>query len=303
MSVAECLRTVCAIAQMPNLSPSRLALAFAIGRETGLSLAELPRLTDAELIPRLSLSSSQTRAFRAEMQAPLDRFQVLADRGIRVSTSLDIESTGWSSILPSTPWLFYGGDLALLEMPTLGFSGSRDATDAALELTRSITTEAVQQGMTVVSGGARGVDMAAHTAALGAGGTTVVLVPQGLDTWWAPAPLADPLVLDRVLVMSMDLPWSPWATVSAMQRNHAIADLSEVIIIPQAGTTGGSYSTGLYALAKKRDLWVADLGSSAPGNKLLLQRGAKPIPVVNGVPDIAFMRAPKPADPAQQSLF
>ena len=260
-------------------------------------------MTDAEIGRRLRWSPEQIRAFREQVQAPMGRLEQCARRGIRVSTQLDAELPGWAAKLHSTPWLFYRGDLAMLESGAIGFSGSRDATEIAIGLTRAIVKEAIRQGMTVVSGGARGIDMTAHAAALEAGGATVVLIPQGLETWRAPTLLADPDAQDRTLIVSYDMPWAPWTTVSAMQRNRAIVDLSDVMTIPLARTSGGSHSTGMYALGQKRDLWVADLGDDAPGNQLLLQRGARHLPLVDGAPDIDQMRAPQQAAPTQQSLF
>ena len=303
MSTAEALRTVCAIQQTPGFAPSSTALALAVGRELGTSLDGLRTATDADLVRMFGWSGIQLRAFHAHLTAPLGRFERFVARGIRVSTRLDSDLPGWCDRLPSTPWFYYLGDIAVLDTPSIGFSGSRDAGEEALRITRTVASESVAHGMTVISGGARGVDMAAHTVALDAGGCTVVLVPQGLDTWNPPYPLVDSRVDDRVLVLSEDLPWAGWTTPSAMQRNRAIVDLSELIVIPQAGTGGGSASTGKYALGRKRDLWVADLGDEAPGNQALLRRGASPLPWIEDVPDIALMRAPTAVTPAQQSLF
>ncbi len=303
MNPADSLRIVSALAQVPGVRPSGLALAFAIGRELGMGIDALTRMPESDVCRHLGWDASQARSFREFLEQPLDRFEVLASRGIRVTTQLDALQSGWSARLPSTPWLFFRGDLDLLNQPAIGFSGSRDAIDEAIDMSRRIAIEAINHGMSVVSGGARGVDLSAHAAALDAGGTTVVIVPQGLDTWWAPPSLADPANRGRLLVVSADLPWAPWTTVSAMQRNRAIVDLSDVMTIPQAGITGGSHSTGMFALRQQRDLWVADLGDAAPGNQLLLKRGAQPIPMMDGMPDIARMRAPRPTAPAQQPLF
>lgn len=303
MSTAEDLRTVCALQQTPGFTPSSAALALAIAQEMGLSLDGLLVSSDADLVRLFGWTVPQLRAFRARFDAPIARFERFAARGLRVSTRLDSDRPVWCDRLAATPWFFYYGNIALLDMPSIGFSGSRDACEDALDITRIVATEAVSQGMAVISGGARGVDMAAHSAALEAGGCTVVLVPQGLDTWSAPDALADPSMRDRVLVVSEDLPWAGWTTPSAMQRNRAIVDLSDVIVIPQAGTTGGSASTGRYAISRKRALWVADLGDVAPGNQVLLRKGANFLPWNGDVPDIEVMVSPQVAAPAQQSLL
>lgn len=193
--------------------------------------------------------------------------------GLRVVTDLDDDAPTWLRKLPAVPWVFYRGDLAIMDRKTIGFSGQRSAGEQSLAITSALGSEAVELGYTVVSGGARGIDMAAHTSALEAGGATAVILPQGLLTWRAPQGLAG----SRVLAMSEDIPWDGWATESAMRRNRMIVDLSHIFTVPQSGTSGGSHSTGMYALRQGRVTYVPDLGPCFPGNHKLLSHGATPL--------------------------
>lgn len=299
MTAAEALRTACAIAQVPGYSPSCTAKGMLA--LWGKSLSDVPCLNDAILQQSFGWNASQIESFHAKCDEPIHRYQRHVDRGIHVSTLLDEEPGDWQDHLTNVPIMFCRGDLAILKQPSIGFSGSRDATEQALEVTRKVAMAAAESGMTVISGGARGVDMAAHSAALTIGGTTIVLIPQGIDGWWTLPAFLDHM--DRVLVVSFDLPWAEWTTPSAMQRNRAIVDLSKVMAIPQAGTSGGSHKTGLYALSRDRNLWVADFGIDYPGNQLLIQRGARPLPWNEGSPDLELMRQAPARKPIQQSLF
>lgn len=299
MNAAESLRVASAIAGMPDYSPTSVAKGMLACWDS--SLTDLPYLSNGRLQQSFGWNAAEVGAFRAGCDAPIAQYEQLASRGIRVSTLLDDAVPPWQERLPGTPIAFYRGDLAILEQPAVGFSGTRETTETSISATTAIASGAVGYGMCVVSGGARGVDMAAHTAALEAGGSTVVLVPQGLATWSLPSAWRSHA--DRLLVMNFDQPWAEWHTPGAMLRNRVIVDLAELITIPHAGTSGGSQSTGLYALRRNRDLWVADLGDDYPGNQLLLHRGARPIPWVDGVLDIAQMRQVEASRPTQQTLF
>lgn len=299
MTAAESLRVACAVARLPAYSPSVVAkgmLSF-----WGKLLAELPVLNNGILQQAFGWNSAEVAGFRAGCGESIDRYAQLVNRGIRVSTLMDSESSRWQERLTGVPMMFHRGDLTILAQTSIGFSGSRDATEAAIGVTRAIARAAADEGLVSMSGGARGVDMAAHTAALEAGGSTVVLVPQGLETWRLPPEWISHA--DRLLVVSFDHPWADWTTPSAMLRNRAIVDLSDTTVIPQAGTSGGSHGTGLYALRREKTLCVADLGDDYPGNQLLLQRGARPIPWIDGVPDLDTMLKSPTRKPSQQSLF
>ncbi len=280
-------------------------------REWKLTLQTL-KLIDVSWSDLLAMSASDAwkwigwdaARFR-EWTSALDiarlRLAGTANSGIRVVSEMDDNAPQWLRALPSVPWIFYRGDLSVLDRKTIGFSGQRDAGEEALEITRALASEAASKGFTVVSGGARGIDLAAHTAVLDAGGSTAVILPQGLVTWRVPYGLANP----NMLAISEDLPWEDWTTESAMRRNRLIVDLSQVFTVPQSGTSGGSHSTGMFALRQGRVVYVPDLGANYPGNQKLLQHGARPLALSDGRYDLEQMLADSTPEPghSQASLF
>src|SRR5205807_478401 len=78
------------------------------------------------------------------------------------------------------PVLFIAGSPSLLGQRGVGFCGARDASEEALRCTELLAKDMARQGLLVVSGHANGVDEAAHRAALTVGGTTALVLPEGI---------------------------------------------------------------------------------------------------------------------------
>lgn len=175
------------------------------------------------------------------------------------------------------PTLHVMGNLALLDAPGIGFCGSRKASDKGLETAIDCAEQAAQAGLTVVSGNAAGVDFAAHHAALKADGTTILVLPEGIDHFRIRKDLREVWDWDRVLVVSQFEPAAVWRTDRAMQRNGIIIALSRAMIVIEAGPTGGTLNAGLSTLAAGKPLFVAiyeQMEAQAPGNARLLDKGA-----------------------------
>jgi predicted Rossmann fold nucleotide-binding protein DprA/Smf involved in DNA uptake len=181
------------------------------------------------------------------------------------------------------PWLFFIGDSALLSAPTVGIGGSRDASEIALYTTRQVAGALARNGKTIVSGGARGVDTAAHEAAIHEQGRTVIVLAQGIATWPVSTPLADAIGGGTATVVSEFLPYAPWSGYRAMQRNHTVLALCDSFFIPQSGLRGGTFEAGLAALKMNKPTFVATyLGENNglyEGNQALIQRGARSLPI------------------------
>ena len=79
------------------------------------------------------------------------------------------------------PVLYAVGNLDLLELDGFGICGSRDASGVALEWAFDFGRQVAEGGGTLVSGYARGIDRQAHKGALEAGGSTIAVLPEGID--------------------------------------------------------------------------------------------------------------------------
>lgn len=266
-----------------------------------VSWADLLGVSVGDAWKWLGWDAARYREWTSALDSARSHLSLRMQNEISVVSELDADAPGWLRKMPAVPWVFYRGDLAILDRVTIGFSGQRDAGSESLAITADLGREAAGLGYTVVSGGARGIDMAAHVSVLQAGGATAIILPQGLGTWRVPDSLAKP----GVLAMSEDLPWDGWTTESAMRRNRMIVDLSRIFTVPQSGTSGGSHSTGMYALRQGRVTFVPDLGPRFPGNQKLLSHGATPLVTTNGRFDLEHMLAASTpvAQPSQSSLF
>ena len=108
---------------------------------------------------------------------------------------------------------------------------------------------ATQQGLTVVSGYARGVDTVTHVSALASGGSTVIVLPEGINHFRVKrGPVADVWSEERVLVVSQFPQGRPWSAGNAMTRNNVIIGLSLALIVVEASEKGGTLAAGTKAL-------------------------------------------------------
>ncbi len=146
-------------------------------------------------------------------------------------------------------FLFYLGNEALLQRPGAGIVGTRQPTREAAALAALSAQIFAREGIPVVSGGARGIDLSAHQAALKADGSTVVIVPEGLHVYDPPPVLRAGLEGGQVLLISEFLPTDGWQTHRAMTRNRTIAACSSLVCVIEPREKGGSMFTAEQALA------------------------------------------------------
>lgn len=169
------------------------------------------------------------------------------------------------------------GNTDLLQKRSVGFSGSRKVSDKGLWITQDCASQLAFNDVCVVSGYANGVDLAAHRAALENGGTTIIVLPEGISTFYIKKELHDVWDWKRVLVVSEFLPLDKWMASRAMRRNQTIIGLSDSMLVVEAGETGGSLDAGMKTMSLGKPLFVpyySSIPDSALGNVQLLNKGA-----------------------------
>jgi DNA processing protein len=184
-----------------------------------------------------------------------------------------------AEIAGAPPLLYYRGNQMLFEEPSVAMCGSRDASPEGLEAAWFAGQTVATAGLTIVSGNARGVDTATHTAALAAGGNTIIVLAEGITGFRMKRALVDagpdP---DRVLVVSQFPPRQRWTVPAAMTRNAVIAGLGLALVVIEAGETGGTLDAGLKGLELGRPVLALGFRSGhRAGNSILLGKGAKPV--------------------------
>jgi DNA processing protein len=144
--------------------------------------------------------------------------------------------------------LYAIGNPSMLDAPLVSIVGTRDATAYGLRITRIIAGALARAGVSIVSGMARGIDAAAHRAALDAGGRTVAVMGTGIDVPYPAGHRALHEVLsERALVISENGRGARAHKGSFPKRNRIIAALSEVTIVIEAGAVSGALNTADWA--------------------------------------------------------
>lgn len=178
------------------------------------------------------------------------------------------------------PLLMVLGNHELLNKPSVGFCGSRKASEKGLATAWDCADQLAREGVNIVSGYAAGVDMAAHSAALECGGTTTLVLCEGILHFKIKKEMKELWDWERIAVVSEFLPGVPWNVRNAMQRNKTIAALSKAMILMEARTTGGSIEAGRETLKMGVPLFAPvyeGMPESATGNQELLGHGARPM--------------------------
>jgi DNA processing protein len=181
--------------------------------------------------------------------------------------------------LPDRPYLLFAiGNLELLTAPGIGVVGTRTPTAYGRRTAIELAGELARAGLSIVSGMARGIDSAAHAAALDAGGTTVGVLGQGIDRVYPPENEAlFARVRERGLLLTELAPGEEPNAGNFPRRNRLIAALSLGVLVVEMGEKSGAQHTVSYALEQGKDVFAVPgpIGSpQSAGTNQLLKEGA-----------------------------
>ena len=173
------------------------------------------------------------------------------------------------------------GNVDLLDMKAIGICGSRNASVDALKYARGFGSEAARRNLVVVSGYARGVDREAHKGALESGGSTIAVLPEGINHFRLNRELKPYARLEEnFLAVSMFPSEASWQAWRAMERNKLIVGLSSDMFVVEAKDTGGTINAAMECVRQGKRLWAIAYSQSNPGragNRLLIQEAAIPL--------------------------
>jgi DNA processing protein len=186
-----------------------------------------------------------------ELPAP-EEILAFRESGIRLVCPGDPEWPGQLADLgddqPYALWLRGSADLRFNCLRSVAIVGSRAATAYGSYVAAEFAASVAARGLAVVSGGAFGVDAAAHRGALGADGVTVAVLACGVDTPYpaAHAELFDAIAAQGVIVSE----WPPGRHVTRLRflvRNRVIAALATGTLVVEAGQRSGAVNTARHA--------------------------------------------------------
>ncbi len=181
--------------------------------------------------------------------------------------------------LPDAPPLLWAlGDVALLNQPAVAMVGARNASSLGIRMARRLATGLCEAGFTVVSGLARGVDAAAHEAALEVGGGTVAVMAGGIDVLYPAenASLARDIAARGCRVSEHPPGLEPQARHFPL-RNRIVAGLSRAVVVVEAAAKSGSLITARAALDYGREVMAVPghpFDARASGCNMLIRDGA-----------------------------
>jgi DNA processing protein len=226
-------------------------------------------------LPQDALERLLTLRQRLDPPAELEKVHAA---GVRV---LCWESEDYPPLLRAIPQpppvLYQRGELAPADEWAIAVVGTRQPTTYGKEVARQMAQGLAQNGVTVVSGLALGIDGVAHRAALEAGGRTLAVLAHGLDTLYPPEhrDLAARITQAGALLSDYPLGTRPEAN-NFPPRNRIISGLTRGTLVVEAGEGSGALITLRFALEQGRETFAVPGNITSPrsaGTNLALQMG------------------------------
>ena len=284
--VPEAVRDLLTLSLVPGIGPrltaallERFGTAAAALRASIAELSGIPYIT-----PRLAESIQQALQ-RCDTAAELERVE---KHGVHLIALGSPEYPPSLATISDPPYLLYvRGALTAADANAVALVGSRHCTDYGRRVASRLATGLVRAGVTVISGLARGIDGAAHRAALEAGGRTLAVLAGGLSRIYPPehADLAREIEASGALLTESKMEQEPLAGLFPV-RNRIISGLSKVVVLIEAAEKSGALITAHHAADQGRTV-MAVPGSvesaSSGGVHDLIRKGAV---LCRGVEDI-----------------
>ncbi|MFQ6115393.1 MAG: DNA-processing protein DprA [bacterium] len=224
-------------------------------------------------VPRITVELA-----RQILSVPLDKVEEevysLENEDIELVTKTDDRyPENLKKAFDAPPILFIRGTILPQDENAVAIVGSREASSRGQQIAQSLAGGFVEKGWTVVSGLARGIDTAAHRAALEQGGRTIGVLGSGIRLVHPREniPLAEKMVEQGALVSELH-PNAPPNGRNLMARDRIVSGLAKALIVVEAGEKSGSIDTARKAKKQNRPVFAVDSGS--PGTTQLIQSGA-----------------------------
>src|SRR5947199_7697409 len=194
----------------------------------------------------------------------------------------------WLRAIHDPPDLLYcDGCLGEGDRQAVAIVGSRQATPYGLRVTEALAGELSALGFTIVSGFARGIDAAAHRAALAVGGRTIAVLGCGLDVDYPPGHASlHAEIAGSGAVLTEFAPGTPPRATNFPRRNRIISGLALGVVVVEAAEDSGSLITARLALEQGREVFAVPGPIDVPtsrGPHGLLKQGAKLVETVDDI--------------------
>ena len=275
--------------------------------------APVDALQAAGLSPKLAARVAQVRA-GVDLSKILSRMMA---QGIEILTWDDtLYPPRLKEIDQPPPVLYVRGALTTEDSWAVAVVGTRRVSPYGRQVAEELASFLATNGVTVISGLARGVDAIAHQSALKAGGRTIAVMGCGVDRIYPPehTQLAEKLIAHGALISDY-APGTPPDASNFPPRNRIISGLSMATVVVEAGETSGALITAQFAIDQGREVFAVPGNILAPqskGTNKLIAQGAHPLLSVRDLLDVLnltrvaeqrFVRKALPTDETEAKLM
>lgn len=175
--------------------------------------------------------------------------------------------------------IFAKGDISLLNSKSIAIVGSREPSKYGIYVAEKFSKELSKEGITIVSGLARGIDTFAHVGALSSFGKTIAVLGSGIDVVY-PKENAKYYreISEKGLIISEYIVGTAPESKNFPQRNRIISGLSDGVLVVEARKNSGTMITTDFALEQGKELYVIPgniTSNLSAGTNNLIKEGAK----------------------------
>ena len=237
----------------------------------------------------LSGSVAQTIASGCTFDDAVDQQQKMLESGARLVPFSDPSYPQRLKEIFDPPIALFirGSRVELLQSIPLGVVGTRRPTPYGTAATERLSADLAHAGLTIVSGMARGIDTAAHRAALDIGGDTIAVLGCGVDLVYpAENRKLSAEIAEKGLVVSEFPMGSPAYPQNFPIRNRIISGMSVGVLVVEGAQYSGSAITAKMALEQQREVFAVPgsiMSKMSWGPNLLIKQGAKLVQEWNDV--------------------
>ncbi len=274
------VRQLMKLNQIPGIGNRRLRLLMQYFKNPeSIFHAGLHDLIAVPLIDAGTAKSICSAKEDPQLDASVDRHLAVLDGiGGRVITYWDNEYPAELKNIYDPPAILYLlGTLSDRDVDAIAIVGTRSPSIYGKAIAEKITGELADTGITVISGLARGIDSAAHTAAVQRGGRTIAVTGSGLDVVYPPenARLAEQIARNGAVLTEYEPGTKPDAQ-NFPRRNRIISGMSLGTVVVESSESGGAMITATYALDQNREVFAVPGNINekrSDGTNKLIQRG------------------------------
>lgn len=229
-----------------------------------------------------------------QVRSQVDLERIMANiekKQVKVLTWEDLEyPRRLKEISQAPPVLFVNGSINVEDDWAVAVVGTRRVTPYGRQVAAEIARFLAQNGVTVVSGLARGVDAIAHQTALQTGGRTIAVLGNGVDVVYPPEhrKLASEIAAQGALVSDYPI-GTPPDGINFPPRNRIISGLSLATVVVEAGEKSGALITAEFAVEQGRDVFAVPgsiLTPQSEGTNRLIEQGARPLLKMTEILDV-----------------